>query len=214
MDELTWMPAWKIRELIAAREVSCTEVTEHFLARIEKFNPTLHAFAEVDTDGALVRAAMADAAVTAGDELGPLHGIPTAVKSHIRVEGLLHTQFAQSVVSPFDDVSVERLRGAGAVIVGTNTMMGAGATAPSDRDNPGVFRPFNWDAEARSPWDTDRVPGWSSSAARRRPPPACCRSPSAPTAAARRASPAPTRAWSGCTRLVVWSRTSTTRSRP
>jgi len=38
-------------------------------------------------------------------------------------------------------------------------MMGAGATAPSDRDNPGVFRPFNWDAEARSPWDTDRVPG-------------------------------------------------------
>jgi amidase/aspartyl-tRNA(Asn)/glutamyl-tRNA(Gln) amidotransferase subunit A len=163
MEELSWMSAWRIRELVATREVSCTEVTEHFLARIEKFNSTLHAFAEVDVDGALAQAAAADAAVAAGDKLGPLHGVPTAVKSHIRVDGLLHTQFAQSSVSSFDDVSVERLRGAGAVIVGTNTMMGAGATAPSSHDDPGVFRPFNWDAEARSPWDTERVPGWSSS---------------------------------------------------
>jgi amidase/aspartyl-tRNA(Asn)/glutamyl-tRNA(Gln) amidotransferase subunit A len=42
-------------------------------------------------------------------------------------------------------------------------MMGAGSTAPSDPDNPGVFKPFNWEAEALSPWDTARVPGWSSS---------------------------------------------------
>ena len=55
-EELTWMPAWRIRELIGAHEVSCVEVTEHFLQRIEKFNPTLHAFAEVDADGALEQA--------------------------------------------------------------------------------------------------------------------------------------------------------------
>ena len=101
--------------------------------------------------------------MSSGGELGPLHGIPTSVKSHIRVEGLRHTQFGQSHVSPFDDISVERLRQAGAVIVGTNTMMGAGSTAGGDPDNPGVFKPFNWDAEALSPWDTARVPGWSSS---------------------------------------------------
>jgi len=162
-DELTWMPAWRIRELIGSREVSCVEVTEHFLARIEKFDPTLHAFAEVDPEGALAQAARADRAVSAGDSLGPLHGIPTSVKSHIRVEGLHHTQFGASTVSPFDDISVERLRGAGAVVVGTNTMMGAGSTAGGDPDNPGVFRPFNWDVEALNPWDTTRVPGWSSS---------------------------------------------------
>ena len=51
-DELTWMPAWRMRELIAASEVSCTEVTEHFLGRIEKLNPTLQAFEQVDWDGA------------------------------------------------------------------------------------------------------------------------------------------------------------------
>lgn len=163
LEDLTWMPAWRIRELIGAREVSCLEVTEHFLGRIEKLNPTLHAFAEVDAAGALEQAERADKSVTDGDDVGPLHGIPTSVKSHIRVKGLGLTQFSQSTVSPFDDIAVERLRKAGAVIVGTNTMMGAGSTAGGDPDNPGVFRPFNWEAEALSPWDTGRVPGWSSS---------------------------------------------------
>ncbi len=162
-DDLTWLPAWQIRDLIVKREVSCVEVTEHFLGRIDEFNPTLHAFQEIDHAGAREQARRADDSVRAGDELGPLHGIPTSVKSHIRVEGLRFVQGVEDSVSPFDDISVERLRAAGAIIVGTNTMMGAGANLQHNRDQPGVFTPFNWDAEALNPWDTTRVPGWSSS---------------------------------------------------
>ncbi|MCU1346711.1 MAG: putative amidase protein [Acidimicrobiia bacterium] len=162
-EDLTWMPAWQIRELIASKEVSCQEVTEHFLQRIEKFNPTLRAFQQVDWDGARQQAKQADAAVAAGDDLGPLHGIPTSVKSHIRVKGLeLSTQLGP-VTSTFDDICVERMRAAGAIIVGTNTMMGAGGGGRSDPNTPGVFKPFNWEAEALNPWDPTRVPGWSSS---------------------------------------------------
>ncbi len=162
-EELTWLPAWQIRDLIAKREVSCVEVTEHFLGRIEQFDPVLHAFQQVDANGAREQAKRADAAVRAGDELGALHGVPTSVKSHIRVAGLRFVQGVEDTVSPFDDISVERLRAAGAIIVGTNTMMGAGANLSLNRDQPGVFSPFNWDAEARNPWDPTRVPGWSSS---------------------------------------------------
>jgi len=162
-DELTWMPAWEMRELIGKREISCTELTEHFLGRIEEHNPVLHAFEEVDWDGARAQAKAGDAQVLSGDELGPLHGIPTSVKSHIRVKGLGLTGATGTVVSRWDDICVERMREAGAVIVGTNTMMGAGGGARMDPDRPGVFLPFNWNAEALSPWDTTRVPGWSSS---------------------------------------------------
>ena len=162
-DELTWLPAWRIRELIGKGEVSCAEVTDHFLDRIDQFNPVLHAFEEVDHAGAREQARRADDAVRAGEELGPLHGIPTSVKSHIRVRGLRFVQGTENEVSPFDDITVERLRAAGAIIVGTNTMMGAGANMRPNRDTPGVFNPFNWEREALSPWDTTRVPGWSSS---------------------------------------------------
>lgn len=163
MDELTWMPAHEMRRLIGAREVSCAEVTEHFLGRIEELDPKVRAFAEVDAAGARRQAGALDKAASDGEELGPLHGIPTSVKSHIRVEGMTLTMGPVSTVSRFDDICVERLRSAGAVIVGTNTMMGAGGGGVMDPDRPGVFLPFNWEAEALSPWDTSRVPGWSSS---------------------------------------------------
>ena len=51
-EELTWTPAWRMRELIGTSEVSCAEVTDHFLGRIEEHNPTLRAFEQVDWDGA------------------------------------------------------------------------------------------------------------------------------------------------------------------
>jgi amidase/aspartyl-tRNA(Asn)/glutamyl-tRNA(Gln) amidotransferase subunit A len=162
-DDLTWLPAWRLAELIKKREISCREVTEHFLGRIEEFDPVLHAFEEVDHAGAREAARRADREVSDGGDLGSLHGIPTAVKSHIRVHGLRHTQGVESAVSPFDDIGVERLRAAGAIIVGTNTMMGAGADLRHEAGQPGVFSPFNWNAEARNPWDVSRAPGWSSS---------------------------------------------------
>jgi aspartyl-tRNA(Asn)/glutamyl-tRNA(Gln) amidotransferase subunit A len=161
-DELTWLPAWRIRELMAKREVSPVDVTEHFLGRIEEHGPTLQAFLYVDSDGAREQARRAEAAVVAGEELGPLHGIPVSVKSHIDVAGLPKATPAGTVTATHDHLAVERLRGAGAVIVGHNTMMGSGADL-SRSSAPGVYAGFNWDVEARNPWDPTRVPGWSSS---------------------------------------------------
>jgi aspartyl-tRNA(Asn)/glutamyl-tRNA(Gln) amidotransferase subunit A len=155
LSELTWMPAWKIRELIAAGEVSPVAVTEHFLGRIEEHGDTLRAFRHVDQAGAREQAKEAEARVGRGDELGPLHGIPVSVKEHISVAGLPVLLLGVGErTARFDDLGVARLREAGAVIVGTNTMMGTQAPAPGE---------YNWDAEARNPWDPTRVPGWSSS---------------------------------------------------
>jgi aspartyl-tRNA(Asn)/glutamyl-tRNA(Gln) amidotransferase subunit A len=165
-DELTWLPAWRIRALIGDGEVSPVAVVDHFLGRIEELDPKLQAFAHLDRSGAREQAKLAEDAVRRGDEIGPLHGLPTSVKEHIAVAGMprLGAMFGRgaSRVASHDDFGVERLRKAGAIIVGTNTMMGSGGGAGMG-DTPGVFGGFNWDVEARNPWDTSKVPGWSSS---------------------------------------------------
>jgi Asp-tRNA(Asn)/Glu-tRNA(Gln) amidotransferase A subunit family amidase len=154
-DELTWTPAHRIQELIANREISPVEVTEHFLGRIEEHDSTLKAFRHVDHAGAREQAKAAEGAVQRGDALGALHGVPISVKEHISVAGLpVLILGVGERTARFDDLGVARLRSAGAVIVGTNTMMGTQAPAPGQ---------YNWDAEARNPWDPSRVPGWSSS---------------------------------------------------
>jgi hypothetical protein len=171
-DELTWLPAWRIHQLILSRDVSCAEVTEHFLGRIEELNKAVRAVENVDAAGAREQAASADRRLAAGEQAGTLLGIPVAVKANMRVEGLPHTILRSGrppqLASRFDDIIVERLRAAGAIVVGTNTMMGTGGGGIPDPERPGVFRPFNWDAEARNPWDTSRVPGWSKLGGRSR----------------------------------------------
>lgn len=150
-DQLTWMPAVEIRQLIVDREISPVEVTRHFLDRIDEHDPTLHAFATLDPAGAQVQAKEAERAVLAGDDLGALHGIPISVKEHIAVAGIPRWPFGPEP-APRDDLGVERLRRAGAIIFGTNTMMGTG----------GELGRYQWELEARNPWDPSRVPGWSS----------------------------------------------------
>ena len=91
IDDLTWMPAWRIRELILSREVSCLEVTEHFLGRIEELNKSVRAMENVDAAWRMPgRQRTPIAGLAEGDEAGPLLGIPVAVKANMRVEGLPH----------------------------------------------------------------------------------------------------------------------------
>jgi Asp-tRNA(Asn)/Glu-tRNA(Gln) amidotransferase A subunit family amidase len=132
VDELTWKPAWQLRDLMASGELSPVEVTDHFLARIEKLDPVLRAFAHVDAAGARAQAARAERAAADREPLGPLHGIPVSVKEHIAVAGLPLRRLSGGGhrVAAYDDLGIERLRAAGAVIVGTNTMMGSGTVAP------------------------------------------------------------------------------------
>ena len=150
-DELTWVPAWRISERIRAKEVSPVEVLEHFLGRIEQHQGTLRAFVHLDEGRARQDAKAAESAVLEGEELGPLHGIPMAVKSHLDIEGLPQTPPFGTDIAKDDDLIVERLRGAGAVIVG-HTGMPIYASDGS----------FDYEATARNPWDPSRTPGISS----------------------------------------------------
>ncbi|HEY3940922.1 MAG TPA: amidase [Acidimicrobiales bacterium] len=162
-DQLTWRPAWELRYLIAKLEVSPVEVVDHFLGRIEEHQAGLHAFVHVDHEGARAQAQRAEQAVLGGQDIGPLHGVPVSVKSHVHVAGFPFMGRQGAPPARHDHLAVERLRAAGAVIVGHNSMMGSGAGAPRPTGTPGVFSSFNWDVEARNPWDPARVPGWSSS---------------------------------------------------
>jgi aspartyl-tRNA(Asn)/glutamyl-tRNA(Gln) amidotransferase subunit A len=161
-DELTWMPASEIRALIGKGEVSPVEVTDHFLGRIEELDPVLHTFRSLDADGAREQAKRAETAVRNGDELGTLHGIPVSVKEHIAVAGhpLMGAGYPEPI-STRDALGVQRLRDAGAIMFGTNTMMYTNGLG-QDADGR-MTMGFDWDAEAKNPWDTGRVPGWSSS---------------------------------------------------
>jgi aspartyl-tRNA(Asn)/glutamyl-tRNA(Gln) amidotransferase subunit A len=163
-DDITWMPAWSIREMIEKREISPVEVLEHFLGRIEEHDSKLQSFAHIDYVGAREQATRVERSVLAGEPLGLLAGIPVSVKGHIFVEGLptFDMGTGQNLpAAPRDDVQTERLRDAGAVIVGTNTLMASGARIEMAMTD--MSKMYNWDVEARNPWDTTRVPGWSSS---------------------------------------------------
>lgn len=142
--DLSWLPAWRLREMIGKRQLTPTDVVEHFLARIEKLDPVLHAFDTLDAAGAREQAAAATRAVESGAELGPLHGIPIAVLDAHPVKGF-RNGLRDIESSSYDDIFVERLREAGAVIVGT-------------------LATYSWEVKhgPRNPWDTTRDPGNSS----------------------------------------------------
>ncbi|SNT01860.1 aspartyl-tRNA(Asn)/glutamyl-tRNA(Gln) amidotransferase subunit A [Sphingomonas laterariae] len=162
-DDLRWWSAERIRDAIARKDVTAVEVTQYFLERADKLDPELHVYSELDREGALAAAHAADASLARGELPGPLHGVPTAIKDHVPVAGLRGHQLGDTpaAVAKCDHFGVERIRKAGAIIFGTNSMLGAGGGGTLAGE--GLFTPFNWDAEARNPWDTRHVPGWSSS---------------------------------------------------
>ncbi|PNP97985.1 hypothetical protein A8G00_21215 [Sphingobium sp. SA916] len=141
---LTWMPAWQIRALIGERKVTPTQVLEHFLARIAALEPTLHAFDVLDVEGARTQAAAATRAVEDGAELGLLHGIPIGIMDICFVKGIANGLLGRQ--SPaYDEIGVERIRQAGAIIVGTTAT-------------------YNWPVREgpRNPWNPALDPGNSS----------------------------------------------------
>lgn len=160
LSDYTWMSAGEIRNAIIAGKVSAARITDHFLGRIARLDPQLHAFRDLDVAGARDQARALDAALAGGTKPGPLFGVPVAIKEHTKVKGLKGVfadghglqQTGQTLIGEEDAISVERLRGAGAVIVGTTVMpgMGLGVGMPDLINHP------------RNPWSLDRVPGSSS----------------------------------------------------
>ena len=113
--------ATEIRDDIAAGTVSAVEVCRVALERMSSVNPLLNAFNHVAADRALARAAEIDRQRAAGHALGPLGGVPIALKDNMCVRGMRTTassKILDSFVPPYDATVVRRLEAAGAVIVG------------------------------------------------------------------------------------------------
>jgi Asp-tRNA(Asn)/Glu-tRNA(Gln) amidotransferase A subunit family amidase len=141
---------------IASHKISPVEVVDSTLERIARYEPQLNCFAHLDAEGARKQARAAEAAVTRGDKLGPLHGLPMTIKSNIDVSGLPCTAgslLRKNYVAERDAPLVARLRVAGAIILGnTNTPEFLMAY---ESNNPLTGKTSN-------PWDTTRTPGGSS----------------------------------------------------
>ncbi|HEX6130284.1 MAG TPA: amidase [Actinomycetota bacterium] len=157
--DLCLRPATELAALLRQRAVSARELLAEHLARIDRLNPALNAIVTTTADRALAAAAAADEALARGELLGPLHGLPVAHKDLALTAGV-RTTFGSPIhadqVPDEDELFVERIRDAGAVMLGkTNTPeFGAG----SHTFNP-VF------GFTRNPHDPTRSAGGSSGGA-------------------------------------------------
>jgi len=87
MDQMHYKSATELASLIRRKKVSALELLDHFLARVDKYNPKLNAIIWMDRDKARKRAKAADAALKKGKRLGPLHGVPMTIKESYQVAG-------------------------------------------------------------------------------------------------------------------------------
>jgi len=156
MGDLTFLPAVVMAQQIREKKISPVELAEMHLAKIERLNPKLNAFVHVDAERVRREARDAEAAVTSGKVLGPLHGVPISIKSSLEVAGLrceAGTRLRAGCVATRDAPLVARLRNAGAIVLGvTNT--------------PELLMAWETDnllyGRTNNPWNLERTAGGSS----------------------------------------------------
>jgi amidase len=159
MDEILFADATEQAALVARRELSARELLDAHLHQIDRVNPEVNAIVTVVAEQALAAAADADARAARGEPLGPLHGLPVAIKDTHTTAGI-RTTFGSPIYASFvpdsDALVVQRLKAAGAVVVGkTNTPeFGAGSQTFNE-----VF------GATRNPYDRTRTSGGSSGGA-------------------------------------------------
>lgn len=158
--DLSFASATRLAEMIAASEVSSTEVLDHLLSRVERLDGGINSVVTIEAEKAREAAAKADDAVVAsksgGAELGPLHGVPMTVKDSYSTAGMRTTSGAPELAEyvPTEDAwAVAAMRDAGAIpYAKTNLPIWAGDLQSYNE----VFGTTN------NPWDVSRTPGGSS----------------------------------------------------
>ena len=155
-EEFANATATELVELIRSKQVSPVELVETFLDRIDRLDPKLHSFLLVTREDAMRRAAEAEEAVMRGEPLGPLHGLPIAIKDSQMTGGVrttLGSLLFKDHVPENDCAVVERVKEAGAIPLG-KTNVPEFALVGTCENRLGEY--------GRNPWDTERTPGGST----------------------------------------------------
>lgn len=158
-QDFAFTPAHELVKYIAQKKISPVELTEMSLHRIERLNPKLNAFLTICAEAALQAAREAEKTVMKGQALGPLHGVPISIKDLETTERIRTTKGSlvyQDWIPDRDEIVVERLRAAGAIVLGkTNTPeFGLSGTTENRLAD-----------DCRNPWDLERTSGGSSGGA-------------------------------------------------
>jgi aspartyl-tRNA(Asn)/glutamyl-tRNA(Gln) amidotransferase subunit A len=155
MTDLTRLTAAEAAAKIASGETSAVEVAQAHLDRIAAIDEKVHAFLHVDTDGALAAARAVDDKRARGEKLGPLAGVPLALKDIFTTEGVPTTvgsKILEGWIPPYDATLTKRLKAADIVILGKTNMdeFAMGSSTENSAYGP-----------TSNPWDLTRIPGGS-----------------------------------------------------
>ncbi|MHA1378264.1 MAG: amidase [Candidatus Helarchaeota archaeon] len=158
-EDIFWMSACDIVEIIKRQDLTAVEITEAFIERIEKINPKINAYCTPTLNMAREQAKKADNIVKKGEKYGPLLGVPTSIKDLTEMEGVRTTfgsKIYENYVPKQDDIAVKRLKEAGCVILGKTNTPEFGHQAVTDNF---IFGRTN------NPWNLERTSGGSSGGA-------------------------------------------------
>ena len=157
--EICCMSVAEMADVIKTKKISPVEVMEVVLRRIEQLNPKVNAYCTVVAESAMRQAKDAETMVMRGKELGPLHGVPISIKDLIFTKGIRTTggsKIYKDFVPQQDAIVVERLRAAGAIVIGKTNTPEFGWLGVTKNELFGV---------TRNPWNLEVTPGGSSGGA-------------------------------------------------
>ena len=156
MSELTRLSAAQLVAKVKSREITASEVAEAFLARIEAVEPKVKSLLTITAEKARAQATAVDAKLAAGEDPGPLAGVPVVLKDNLCTLGIETTaasKILKGFVPPYDATVVQKLDEAGALFVGKANLdeFAMGSSCENSAFGP-----------TANPWALDRVPGGSS----------------------------------------------------
>jgi amidase len=156
VQDIAFWSAKRLAGHLRRRRIGCLELLDHYLARVERHNPSLNAIIATDIDTARKRARAADRALAKGDVWGPLHGVPMTIKESYDVAGLPTTWGLPELkgnIATRNALAVDRMLGAGVVLFGKTNVPLMLADWQSYNDIYGT---------TNNPWDLRLSPGGSS----------------------------------------------------
>jgi len=159
MNDLAFLSAVELAAMIQQKKISSVELLEHYLQRIDRFNPPINAVVARDDITARAQAKKADAALSQGENWGQLHGVPITIKDTFEVVGLPCTSGAPKLKNHMpakNAEAVQSLLNAGAVVMGKTNVPLYGGDIQSVNEVYGC---------TNNPWDESRTPGGSSGGA-------------------------------------------------